>query len=384
MRVSSVDEAAALRDVIGGAPGDELTTLILRTTSAGLVLAGPDGVVRWANEAARELLGAGRRLAGTNVDRFVRSRGGGGHATLRAAFVDEPSVRPLSGNAPLTARTLDGETVHLRIGLAPLDDGDVLVVLHDATDEVLHQERLEEDLRRHERVLAQLRELEARRTQLLAAVAHELRTPLTVVSGVAETLTTHAAALREEDRERLMSRMLDQARRLADLVEDVFAVVPGTVVASSPSVHRLDELVRDAVEKWRHRHPGTEVELTCEPTTAWVDERAVPRIVRELLDNAARHGAPPVHVSIVEASPWALLDVVDDGPGIPDALVTEAFAPLGRGHGGLDATPGLGLGLTLVRVLAEAVGGWFDQVTVDETTRFRVTFHASGPGEHVE
>jgi signal transduction histidine kinase len=84
------------------------------------------------------------------------------------------------------------------------------------------------------------------------------------------------------------------------------------------------------------------------------DRRLLARMIRNLMDNAARHGAPPVRVTVRREPGRAVVDITDAGPGIPEAERERVFTPFYRLAG--DAA-GTGLGLSLVRQIARLHGG---------------------------
>jgi signal transduction histidine kinase len=103
--------------------------------------------------------------------------------------------------------------------------------------------------------------------------------------------------------------------------------------------------------------------------------------VRNLLENAGRHGAPPSEVALAATSPsWVRLDVCDRGPGIPEAEREAIFTPFYRRAGASEADGGVGLGLSLVRQIVRRHGG--DAVCLPREgggCRFRVTLPMAPP-----
>ena len=94
--------------------------------------------------------------------------------------------------------------------------------------------------------------------------------------------------------------------------------------------------------------------LTGDPLTIHGDARLLRRLIRNLLDNAHRHGAPPITVSLARQSGQAILEVADAGTGIPAGDRDRAFTPFHRVGGD---SKGAGLGLALVRQIARLHGG---------------------------
>jgi signal transduction histidine kinase len=116
------------------------------------------------------------------------------------------------------------------------------------------------------------------------------------------------------------------------------------------------------------------VELAA-PESVWAtcDPRATARVLRALLENALRHGAPPgsVVTIVVDATgERARLRVLDDGPGVPDAERERIF---GRFERGGRAGAGFGLGLAIARGLARQMGGDVNVRTVPSGACFEVT-----------
>jgi signal transduction histidine kinase len=99
-----------------------------------------------------------------------------------------------------------------------------------------------------------------------------------------------------------------------------------------------------------------DTQLDGEPVTVRGDSRLLRRMIRNLLENAKRHGAPPIRVRLSGAGDSAELAVYDHGPGVPEAERERVFDPFYR-HTGTKETTGAGLGLALVRQIARRHGG---------------------------
>jgi len=107
------------------------------------------------------------------------------------------------------------------------------------------------------------------------------------------------------------------------------------------------------------------------------DARLLRRLIRNLLDNATRHGAPPTQVRVASASDHAKLTIWDGGDGIPANEFERVFEPFYRSSGDRDTT-GVGLGLALVRQIARRHGGDARcMATAESPSCFVVTLPAS-------
>jgi two-component system osmolarity sensor histidine kinase EnvZ len=110
---------------------------------------------------------------------------------------------------------------------------------------------------------------------------------------------------------------------------------------------------------------------------AHTHELLLERLLANLVDNAMRHGRPPVTIRLSTAGDDVLLDVDDDGPGLPpdaQSRLTQAFARGDASRG----TPGTGLGLAIVQQIVRRMQGDLSFERVDGTARVRVRLPASG------
>ena len=211
---------------------------------------------------------------------------------------------------------------------------------------------------RRERVLANLK------TSFVANVSHELRTPVASILLMAENL--EAGRVPDAKAERryhgLIRREAVRLRRLVDDVLDFSRLERGRGF----ELRREDTALagwladlRHEVEDWA---AGCGADVTFDlggvHGSAAVDREALRRAVFNLLDNAAKYGAgAPIRVSARAADGWLALAVADRGPGVPARRRGEVFQPFARMAEGNGHAAGAGLGLAIVREIAEAHGG---------------------------
>jgi signal transduction histidine kinase len=182
-----------------------------------------------------------------------------------------------------------------------------------------------------------------RQRQFVADAAHELRSPVAAIRSQLEV----ADAI---DNDGVASALTQESVRLSQLIDDLLALARIDV---SPQHRRealdLDHLVYDEANLLRKRTDrvvDTRDILACQITG---DAALITRAVRNLLDNAARHAATRVVVSVRCAGSTAELTVADDGPGIPESewtRVLERFTRLDDARA--RDTGGVGLGLAIV------------------------------------
>jgi signal transduction histidine kinase len=172
-----------------------------------------------------------------------------------------------------------------------------------------------------------------------AHIAHELRTPLTAIRGELEVL-----AARGDD---AASRALADADRLRDVI-DAILVLSGP---SDPRAHKIVVNLADLAREVAPAHALLEV-----PDEALVegDPRLLDLAVRNLVDNAERHGRGVRCIRVTRQEDGVCVSVMDEGPGLDEAQRARMFERYWR------ATPereGYGLGLALVRAVAERHAG---------------------------
>jgi two-component system sensor histidine kinase MprB len=191
--------------------------------------------------------------------------------------------------------------------------------------------------------------------RLVADASHELRTPLTALRTNME-LFLRAGALPPADQEALRRDLLGGLRELSVLVDDlVEAAREEAPLEAERDGLDLAEVAELAVGQARRRHPGVRFDTgALEPTPLLGDAHRLGRALANLLDNAARFSPPgtPVEVMLRDG----VLAVSDHGPGIDPADRPHVFDRFYRADTSRSQA-GNGLGLAIVRAVAEAHGG---------------------------
>ena len=293
---------------------------LLAAAPFGVVVLAPQPpyAVRWANEAAGRVLGrepaTGRPLADASaeLDRLVQAHGG----TARERFTAELAGGPTG----VTVRRFEDR---LAVYLEP--------AAHD---------------------LGLLR-------QTMATAAHELRGPVSVLTALAETIDLHDEDLDHPARKRLMSSIARQAHLLDGITGDLLVTAQLDRGALRVEAEPVDPVT--VVKAVLDDHTA--------PASLWIEHRGqvladplrLEQMLANLVRNAVRHGRPPFVVT-VRANPGdpGLVDieVADAGDGVPAEFRDRLLDEFARADGA--AAGGVGLGLHVVRSLAEAHGGAVD------------------------
>jgi signal transduction histidine kinase len=223
----------------------------------------------------------------------------------------------------------------------------------------------EAQLARKEAEAEGLRELARRKDEFLGTVSHELRTPLTVICGYAELLLARDTGL-DGEAKRMMGSLLTSATQLSLMVDDVldFARIERGVLDCRPREVDLVPVVRLTLVTLRGLRGGEAVRAELpERFPAYADPERCGQMVNRLVANALQHApGAPVRVRLYTppgAPQWARLEVQDGGPGIAATEVEKIWEPFYRGKSTAvaEGPRGAGIGLALVKAIAEAQGG---------------------------
>jgi signal transduction histidine kinase len=220
------------------------------------------------------------------------------------------------------------------------------------------------------------------RQAFLATASHELRTPLASLRGTVELLEEELARGAPDlggvrRRAAAAHRQTDRMTSLAEDLLDLGRLDGNAALATEPlELRELAGTLAAEIAGAAHA-AGVSVELDA-PAPVWAasDPRATARVLRALLENALRHGAPPgtaVRIMVDATGDRARLRVTDAGPGVPEAERERIFGRFERGTG---TGTGFGLGLAIARGLARQMGGDVRARPVEGGACFEVTLAA--------
>jgi two-component system, OmpR family, sensor kinase len=227
---------------------------------------------------------------------------------------------------------------------------------------------------------------ETRVRHFVADASHELRTPLAAIRGYAE-LTRPRRRNLPDDVTHALERVESESIRMTGLVEDLLLLA--RLDSGRPVEHLpvdLSPLLVDAVSDAHATGPDHrwELELPDEPVTVSGDAPRLHQVVANLLANARTHtpAGTNVTVRLTADGDRAVLTVLDDGPGIPAALLPDVFERFARGDGSRSRAAGsTGLGLAIVSAVVEAHGGSVEVRSSPGATAFTVRLPlAARPG----
>jgi two-component system phosphate regulon sensor histidine kinase PhoR len=327
----------------------DTSALLEGLSEAALILAG--GKVVAANAAARDLLGG-----------FIRG------AALRDVISHPAALAALErGNnaaegVELTG--LGGLRRHWLMRSSTLDDGTSLIRFLDRSEA-----RLAEQMR----------------VDFVANASHELRTPLSTLIGYTETLREQADEIEPATRERFLSVVHDEARRMQRVVEDLISLsrIEAEKFTAPTEAVELEPLIEQASESARRMAEERSSPIVCAiadglPAIA-ADRSQILQLLDNLIANALRYGeaGTPVTISAQAEGPMVHLSVADQGEGIaPEhiARVTERFYRVDTSRS--RSLGGTGLGLSIVKHIVERHRG---RLSIESEVGIGTTIHVFVP-----
>jgi two-component system osmolarity sensor histidine kinase EnvZ len=196
---------------------------------------------------------------------------------------------------------------------------------------------------------------ERERALMLAGISHDLRTPLTKLRLGVEILSTQAEAdvvssmaRSIEEMDAIVGQFLDFAR------QDATDAAPGDVSELARSI---------AAACTDHGQVLTQSIETTPPVR--MQPEALRRAIVNLIENAFRHGRPPVRLRVDTVLGWVRVDVIDRGDGVPAVELEAMKQPFRRGSTARDGTPGSGLGLAIADRIVRGHGGRLELARAD-------------------
>jgi two-component system CheB/CheR fusion protein len=263
-----------------------------------------------------------------------------------------------------TVRPIDG-------GCSPIKDGagrviGVVIVFRDITERRQIERSREELFKREKAARAQAEEANRLKDQFLATLSHELRNPLNIIAGYSEVLARSSEA-KESD---LICHAAETIQRYADvqsqLINDLLDLsrLETGKLALEPRPLSLAAVMGDAVESIRGQAAEKEIMLSvalpAEPIVVNADQVRVQQIVWNLVTNAVKFTPKGgrISVSLERDGREAALTVEDNGQGIDQEFLPHVFEMFRQADASATRKQGgMGIGLALVRQLAELHGG---------------------------
>jgi two-component system sensor histidine kinase KdpD len=206
-------------------------------------------------------------------------------------------------------------------------------------------------------------ETERFRSALLSSISHDFRTPLTSILGSVTALRDNPGQYSEKSRDDLLGTIEEESERLDRFVTnllDMTKLESGALDVRHDLV-LIGEVVDSAAKRIERQLAGRGLVQNLDPRATMVqgDFALLDTVLVNLLDNAVKHatGASTIEVDSRKDADHLLIDIIDDGIGIPPEYIPHLFDKFFRIHRTDHTTAGTGLGLAICKGLVEAMGG---------------------------
>jgi signal transduction histidine kinase len=225
--------------------------------------------------------------------------------------------------------------------------------------------------------MARLEDLVRAKDIFIASVSHELRTPLTAVLGFASELASESSRLSPDEVAASARIIAEQATDLSAIIEDLLVAARRDIQAVSVLSEEV-AIVDEIHAVIRVMNPADQARIGPVEGQLLVraDRLRVRQILRNLLNNAVRHGGPNIQVELGAWNGFSTVTVLDDGTGIPPEFQAGMFEPYFHGVGDPGQPASIGLGLAVSRFLARLMEGEVDFVPQATGTGVRLSLPA--------
>ncbi|MDQ3528667.1 MAG: HAMP domain-containing histidine kinase [Actinomycetota bacterium] len=202
--------------------------------------------------------------------------------------------------------------------------------------------------------------LDAARSDLVATVSHEIRSPLTSVKGFTKTMLVKWDRFTDDQKRHMLATINEDADRVTRLLGellDVSRIDAGRLQLRRQMVD-VPAVAARVAERLQAAETDSEVKVDfdeVEIPELYADPDKVAQIFTNLIENAFKYGAGPIHLSAAVADEHVVFTVSDHGGGVPEQFLTHIFTKFFRRTG--ERRSGTGLGLYITKGIVEAHGG---------------------------
>lgn len=224
-------------------------------------------------------------------------------------------------------------------------------------------------------------EKEKMRANLLRAISHDLRTPLTSIIGTSDSYLELEDTLSAEEKRGLIQQINGDSNWLLNMVENLLSVTrirDSEVTRVSKSPEAVEEVISEAVQRFRKRHPESSVEVSIPENLLMIpmDPLLIEQVIINLLDNAAVHSESlhPIALTVIDSPSSAVFCVRDYGKGIAPTLISTIFdGNSSRSIDSSDAHRGMGIGLSICKTIIAAHMGSITALNHEKGVEFMFT-----------
>ncbi|MBT5674195.1 MAG: hypothetical protein HOJ07_00775 [Rhodospirillaceae bacterium] len=272
-------------------------------------------------------------------------------------------------------RLNDGRWIHVKSRKTA--DGFNAVVYSDVTHMKQREAELAQNSTRLEIALEKEVELSSMKSNFVATASHEFRTPLTTIFSAADLLHHYGHHMDDAKKGAYLDEIKQEVGEMTRLLDDILLVrkLEAGIFSFNPEESDLGALLRNLVRASQYlagKNKSVSLNIECDSSTAMIDNSLMRHIVNNLLSNAIKYSpdGKSVSVTLARLNGDLILDIADQGIGIPEADIDRVFETFFRAENSA-GFGGTGLGLSVVKTAVELHGG---KISVDSAVNEGTVF----------
>ncbi|MCB2013662.1 MAG: PAS domain-containing sensor histidine kinase [Sphingobium sp.] len=362
--IETIAAKPSLRDVSLSQKADQAFRSIFENAPCGMLLVNAQGLITHTNERLCAMFGySTEELAAQPIEILLPTRFRSDHVGLRDGYTQAPRPRAMGQGRDLTGLRKDGVEFPLEIGLSVIDTAEGrfnCASIIDITD--------------RKRAELRLKEANGQLEEFTYVASHDLRSPIRGIANLIEFIREDYGDSAPATVQKNLARMDERIGAMEKLIEDLL-----TYARSGRRTAKIEPIVlRDLVDEvLALEPPPAHVHISVDASDESFDGTKVPlaTVLRNLISNAIKHHdreEVSITITIRLVHDQCIMEVSDDGPGIPEAAQKRVF----RLFQTLNASErkGVGLGLAVVQRLVTGHGGAITLLSSDDQrgSTFRV------------